>query len=341
MSSVITTAPDPTVKPGFGASFAPKMSICWYRNQQWEPLKVQALQPFSLHPAAHVFHYASTCFEGLKAYLTANGQVQIFRLQRHAERMQATAEALCLPKPGVELFTTAVLQAVAACRDAVPEPPGSLYIRPVLMGCDNNIGAAASRVQEACFYVLLSPVGDYFSGDKPLKILLDDKNMRSPPGFGVAKAGANYAAALRHIETARAEYGVDQVLFCPGGDVQETGASNFMLLRDKQLLTKPLDDSFLPGVTRDSVLKVAADLGYEVLERDFTVDELLDWTKTGEAALSGTAAVLAGIGSFVYQGREITVHNGQIGPHTLALRKALVDIQLGKTNDIHTWLTSV
>ena len=328
----------------FGADFASNMAITWFRDGSWETPRVKPLENLSLHPGAHVLHYASTSFEGMKAYRGADGQIRIFRLDRHAERMRKSLDIICLPQIGVERFKQMVLDLVAVCRDEVPEPPAALYIRPTMIGTEPNIGKAAAPTQEACFYVLVSPVGDYFAGGgKALKVLIEDEQGRTVDGLGECKTGVNYAAALRHIQKARAAYeGVDQVLFCPNGDVQETGASNFMLINDKKLITKALDDSFLHGVTRDSLLTIAQDLGYEVEERNISVDELKSWVKTGEAALSGTAAVLAGVGAFIHKGEEIPVRNGAgTGPNTQRLRDALTAIQIGSGEDKHGWLTSV
>jgi branched-chain amino acid aminotransferase len=141
--------------------------------------------------------------------------------------------------------------------------------------------------------------------------------------------------------SARAKYQADQVLFCPGGQVQETGAANFFLLREGELLTRSLDSSFLHGVTRDSLLTIGRDLGYSVSERKFDVLEMLDWVNTGEAALSGTAAVLAGVGTLIYGGVEHRVGNGDVGPLTRALRAHLIAVQQGEAPDRHGWLERV
>ena len=140
---------------------------------------------------------------------------------------------------------------------------------------------------------------------------------------------------------ARAKHQIDQVLFCPGGQVQETGASNFVLIRAGELLTRSLDSTFLHGVTRDSLLTLARDLGYRASERPFDVQEMLEWVKTGEATLSGTAAVLAGVGTLIYRGTEHRVASGDVGPLTRALRAQLVAIQQGETADRHGWLQPV
>ncbi len=165
--------------------------------------------------------------------------------------------------------------------------------------------------------------------------------MRSAPDFGLAKTGGSYATALRHILSAQREHNADQVLFCPGGDVQETGAANFMLLSDREILTKRTDASILPGVTRQSVLALAAETGYRISERDFTIQELLQWLPTGEAALTGTAVVIAGIGTLIYRGREHRAGDGGIGPNTRKLRQALTDIHAGLAPDTFGWLRTV
>jgi branched-chain amino acid aminotransferase len=190
--------------------------------------------------------------------------------------------------------------------------------------------------------VLASPVGDYFRGGaRPLKLLVDDQRARTTEQLGSTKTGGNYAAALGPTLDAKEKFGVDQVLFCPDGDVQETGAANFMLLSDTEIITKALDSSFLHGITRDSILRLGEDLGYTVSERNFTVDELLQRAATHEAALSGTAASLAPVGCLVYKGQEISVVDGKPGPNTEKLRAALQDIQSGAAADAHSWLTEV
>jgi branched-chain amino acid aminotransferase len=295
-----------------------------------------------MHPAAHVFHYASTCFEGFKAYRWKDGKARIYRLHDHIARMQKSAASLRLPVPDADMLAQMVIDLVGRQLDDIPEPPSSLYLRPTLIGTVENIGAAAAPSTEALLYVIASPVGDYFSaGAKTLKLLIDDQHERTTAQLGSTKTGGNYAAALGPTLDAKAKYGVDQVLFCPGGDVQETGAANFLLISDDEVITKPLDSSFLHGMTRDSILRLAADLGYTVNERNFTVDELLQYASTHEAALSGTAATLSPVGFLVYNGEEITVRDGKPGPNTEKLRAALQAVQNGSAPDKHGWLTEV
>jgi branched-chain amino acid aminotransferase len=274
----------------FGTVFCDHMSIARFENGGWGEAAIQPLASLSMHPASHVFHYASTCFEGFKAYRWKDGKAHIFRLHDHVARMQRSAKSLHLPVPEAELLAGMVEDLVRKQLDDIPEPPSSLYLRPTLIGTLPNIGAAAAPSTEATLFVLASPVGDYFAGGaRPLKLLVADTIARSTEQLGSTKTGGNYAAALGPTLAAKEKYGVDQVLFCPGGDVQETGAANFLLLSDEEIVTKPLNSSFLHGMTRASILALANDLGYRVNERNFTVAELLDWVQSYERYSCATA----------------------------------------------------
>ncbi len=323
----------------FGTEFCDNFVIAEFKDGAWGAPSMRPVEPLELHPASHVFHYASTCFEGFKAYRWPDGNAHVFRLSDHVERMRRSAESLRMPIPDADMLARMVIDLVALERDQIPEPPSSLYLRPTLIGTLQNIGAAASPSTEALLYVLASPVGDYFAGGiRPLKLLVEDERSRSTEQLGSTKTGGNYAAALGPTLDAKAEFGVDQVLFCPNGDVQETGAANFMLISDDEVITKPLDSSFLHGMTRASILTLAEGLGLRISERDFTVDELLGWVGDYEAALSGTAACLTPVGTFVYRGEEIAVREGG---NVEKLRNALQSIQYGQAEDVHGWLTAV
>ena len=287
------------MKP-FGTEFCDHIAIATYADGAWSAPSIEPLAPLPMHPAAHVFHYASTCFEGFKAYRWSDGKGRIFRLHDHVARMQRSAASLRLPIPDADLLAGMVVDAVHKNLADIPEPPASLYLRPTLIGTYQNIGAAAEPSPEATLFVLCSPVGDYFAGGAAaLKLLVEDKKARTTEQLGSTKTGGNYAAALGPTLEAKEKYGVDQVLFCPQGDVQETGAANFLLISDDEIITKSLDSTFLHGMTRDSILKLGAELGYTISERQFTVDELLEKVKTYEACLSGTAATLAPVGALV------------------------------------------
>lgn len=326
----------------FGTVFCDEYVSVRFSDGSWQAPAIQPMGPIPMHPASHVFHYASTCFEGFKAYRFADGKARIFRLHDHVARLQKSAASLRLPIPDADLLAKMVIDLVGRLVDEIPEPPSSLYLRPTLIGTEENIGAAAAPSRDALLYVIASPVGDYFgSGAKTLKLLVDDQHARTTDQLGSTKTGGNYAAALGPTLDAKAKYGVDQVLFCPNGNVQETGAANFLLISADEVITKPLDSSFLHGITRDSILKLAAENGYKISERNFTVDELLQLVATHEAALSGTAATLSPVGCLVHNGEEIIVRDGDAGPNTQKLRTALQDIQNGAAPDTHNWLTMV
>jgi branched-chain amino acid aminotransferase len=330
------------MRPAFGTLLTSHMAVAAYREGRWGEAEIKPVAPIELSPAAHVLHYASTCFEGFKAFRHADGSIHVFRMDRHIQRMRQSARQLVLPEPDAAQLAQMVRGVIERCRDAMPEAPGALYLRPILFGTTANIGAAATPATEALLMVLASPVWDYFAGGmKPLRILVDDEHARSAGQMGMVKTGGNYAAALGPTLSARAKFQVDQVLFCPGGEVQETGAANFLLIRDGALLTRGLDATFLHGITRDSLLALARDRGFAVSERIFDVAEMLEWVKSGEAALSGTAAVLAGVGTLIYRDTEHRVASGEVGPLTRGLRSALVAIQQGEAPDSHGWLERV
>ncbi len=327
----------------FGSLLAPFMVVANYRDGAWGAHEFMPVAPIPMHPAAHVLHYASECFEGFKVYKWADDSLNIFRMDRHFARMQQSARSLVLPVPDAAQLEAMVLGVIERNRASAPAAPGALYVRPMLLGTTPNIGAAATPSSEAMLIVLVSPVWDYFAGGvKPLRIYVEEQATRCASHLGVTKTGGNYAAALGPTLAARKAYQVDQVLFAPGGEVQETGAANFLLIRDGHILTRSLDASFLHGVTRDSLLTMAADRGYRIEERPFPVEEMLEWIKDGEAALSGTAAVLSGVGTLVRAGGiSYSVGTGQVGPNTQRLRADLVAIQQGTTPEPYGWLRAV
>jgi len=328
----------------FGTVFMPEMVLATFENDQWSQAKIVPADSLQLHPGAHVLHYSSTCFEGLKAFRHPDGSVHVFRMDQNIKRFAQSAKLLSLPEIDQAQVEKMILDIVAQYADDVPQPPGSMYIRPTHIGTEASIGKAAAPSLTSILYVLLSPVGDYFTGGaKPLRLLLDETGMRCAPHMGMIKSGGNYASALGPISKARATVNADQILFCPHGDVQETGAANFLLIDGNEIITKGLDASFLHGVTRDTILTLARDMGMTVSERNISVSELLERSaKPGvEAALSGTAAVLTPVGTFIHNDQEYTIGSGEPGPTTAKLRQALNDIQWGKAVDTHNWLRRV
>jgi branched-chain amino acid aminotransferase len=265
-------------------------------------------------------------------------------MDQNIARLAQSSRLLSLPEVDEAMLRKMILDLVIRYKDEVPAPPGTLYLRPTHIGTEAAIGKAAAPSSQSMLYVLASPVGDYFAGgDATLRILIDEVGMRCAPHMGMVKSGGNYASALQMLNKARVEHKADQVLFCPDGDVQETAAANFMLIEGNELVTKALDSTFLHGVTRASVLTLAAEMGLTVSERNLSVAELIERSAQpgAEAALSGTAAVLTPVGTLIYQGKDYTLGAGKPGPITIKLRKALNDIQFGMAEDRFDWLTPV
>lgn len=331
------TADDPTSTPrpaptgAFGSVFGPQMSVARFDGERWSEPELAPLDSFSMHPGTHALHYGSACFEGLKAHRQADGSSKPFRADAHAARMAQSAERLCLPVPPVELTERLIAMVVEANEELVPDPPGAMYLRPTLLGTDETIGAAAHPSETAIMFVLACPVGDYLP-PRPLTIVVETEMPRTTPQFGVVKAGANYAMALTPIMAARQHHGADQVLFAPGGIVQETGASNIVLIDGEHLVTPALTNAYLHGITRDSLLKVARSLGWQVEERELTVDDVVEWIArpAAELALTGTAAVVGAVGTLIVDGEPHPVGTAGQAPRTAELRQALIDIQTGR-----------
>lgn len=325
----ITARPAPSAP--FGSVFGPVMSVARFDGRSWGEPATAPLDAFRVHPGAHALHYGSACFEGLKAHRQVDGAVRPFRADAHAARMAQSAERLWLPVPPAELTRQLIDLAVEANEDLVPDSPGALYLRPTLLGMDETIGAAAHPSETAIMFVLACPVGDYLP-PRPLTIAVETEIPRTTPQFGVVKAGANYAMALTPIMAARQRYDADQVLFAPDGDVQETGASNIVLIDGDHLVTPELTDAYLHGITRDSLLKVARSMGWRVDERGVTVDDVVEWIArpNAELALTGTAAVVGAVGTLIVAGEPLSVGTPGHAPRTAELRQTLIEIQTGR-----------
>lgn len=328
--------------PPFGTVFGDTMAVARWADGSWSAPSIEPVAPIPMHPASHVLHYGSACFEGLKAHKGVDRQVRIFRLDRHVARLRSSAERLCLPVPDADLLAEMVVATVRDNANLVPDMPGSLYVRPTLVGTAPNIGAAGSPSSEAMLFILTSPVGEYFSGGiRPLRLAVETARPRTTPQFGSVKTGANYAMALGVTMEARAKHDVAQVLFAPNGVLQETGASNVLLLRPDRIVTPAIDGSFLEGVTRASILALGSDRGLDIEEREISMADLVEWCSDGEVALAGTAALLAPVGTLIVAGDEVPVGHGEVGETTLALRQELVDVQVARSPDTHGWTLEV
>ncbi len=335
--------------PGFGDYFTDHMTVAtWTSEGGWGEAEVKPYGPFLLDPAAAVLHYAQEVFEGMKAYRHADGSIHLFRPEANARRFQASAARLMLPELAVDDFVTAVAELVKADARWVPEATGerSLYLRPFMFASEVFLGVRAA--QRVTFSVIASPAGPYFKGGvKPVDIWVTDTYARAGVGgTGAAKCGGNYAASLI-AQYEGYEHGCSQVLFIEAADkdrVEELGGMNvFLVTADGRLVTPALTGTILEGITRDTILAVAADLGLTPEERRIAPEDLFDGIADGttvEAFSCGTAAVVTPIGAFKSNKGEWRLpENGS--PQTLALRNAILDIQYGRVPDTHGWLQQV
>lgn len=331
--------------PGFGRHFTDHMvTIRWTEGRGWHDAELVPYAPLSMDPANMTLHYAQTIFEGLKAYRQPDGSVATFRPEANAERFQASARRLAMPELPVETFIAAVDALVTQDKAWVPsQGEQSLYLRPFMFATEVGLGVRPAN--EYLFMVIASPAGAYFAGGvKPVSVWLSEEYVRAAPGgTGAAKAGGNYAASL--VAQAQAiEHGCDQVVWLDAIErrwIEEMGGMNLYFVYGNRIVTPELTGSLLPGITRASLLRIAADLGYEVSEGRISVDDWKNGNADGsltEVFACGTAAVITPVGSVKSTRANWTVGDGRPGEVTMRLRKALLDIQTGQSPDTHGWM---
>jgi branched-chain amino acid aminotransferase len=330
---------------GFGKLFTDRMLLVeWKAGQGWCDARIEPYGPFMLDPSCMVFHYAQEIFEGLKAYKWADGRIALFRPEMNARRFSQSAERLCMPAVPEELFLDSIIKLVSLERDWIPTADGtSLYIRPTMIAVEPALGVHPSS--HYYFYAILSPVGAYYAtGFNPVSIMVEDHYVRAVPGgTGEAKTGGNYASSLMAAQVAKKK-GFDQVLWLDGRErryIEEVGAMNMFFAYGNRIVTAPLNGSILSGVTRDSVIKLAPTLGYEVEERPIDVNDLMADIRAGkvtEAFGSGTAAVISPVGKLCYKGETIQLTGGKVGEVTQNMYDTLTGIQTGRIADTFGWV---
>lgn len=332
----------------FGKAMTDHMLIIDYdAGQGWHDARIIPYGPLQIDPAAKVLHYAEEIFEGLKAYRTADGSIQLFRIRDNIDRMNKSADRLCLPQIPEELAVSAIRKLVEVEQDWVPhEKDTSLYIRPFMIGLDAALGVHSSHHVQ--FIVVVCPVGAYYpEGLNPVKIYIENEDVRAVKGgTGMAKTGGNYAASLRAGNRAE-ERGYSQVLWLDGIHrkyIEEVGAMNVMFKVNGKILTPDLNGSVLDGITRRSCIQLLKDWGYEVEERRISAEELFTAAESGEleeAWGTGTAAVVSPIGELAMGDKKVTVSGGKIGEITQKLYDELTGIQWGRVADPHGWITKL
>ncbi len=332
----------------FGKYFTDHMFLMdWTTEKGWHDARIVPYGALPTDPATMVLHYAQETFEGLKAYRDPQGNVQLFRPEMNAQRMINSNRRLCMAELPVDMFVEAVEAIVKYDEEWIPTlPETSLYIRPFMYAAQPGVGVHPAN--HYIFCIILSPVGNYYpEGVNPVKIWVEDEYVRAVKGgTGFTKCGGNYAASIA-AQVKAEEHGYTQVLWLDGVHrkyVEEVGTMNVMFKIDGKIITAPLEGSVLPGVTRDSIITLLKDFGYEVEERLLSIDELMDAAKNGkleEAFGTGTAAVISPIGELCYKGEEVIINDFKTGELTQKLYDTLTGIQWGKVEDKFNWVHKV
>jgi branched-chain amino acid aminotransferase len=354
MTIPVRKTPKPFARPkeselGFGKFFSDHLLIADYSPEKgWHDARIEPYGPLPMDPAAGAFHYGQAMFEGLKAFRAADGSVNLFRPMHHCERMARGAPRLCIPPVDPKLMHTWLHAVTKVDADWVPTSAGtSLYLRPTIIASEGYLGVRAAT--RYLFFIITSPVGAYYAnGMKPVKIWVEREQTRAAHGgLGAVKAGANYAASLLAAQNAKKE-GYDQVLWLDAAkheQIEEVGTMNLFAYLGDELVTPPLSDSILAGVTRDCVIALAREAGVKVVERALTVTELQAAHAKGalkEVFGSGTAAVISPVGELALGGKvKLQINKGEVGPLAGRLYEEISGIQRGTRPDKYGWLNKV
>ncbi|WP_455477633.1 branched-chain amino acid aminotransferase [Bartonella sp. B41] len=335
--------------PGFGQFFTDHMvTIEWTKEKGWHNAVISQYKPFEISPSSTVLHYAQEIFEGLKAYRAKDGRILLFRPDANAQRFAKSAQRLAMPELPKDIFLNAINQLIKIDQKWVSDQQNaSLYIRPFMFGNENFLKVRPSK--EYIFCIIASPVGSYFQGEeKSVSVWIETNYSRAGPGgTGDAKCGGNYAASLLAQDSA-AQNNCSQVLFLDMIEhkwIEELGGMNVcFIMENNTLITPPLNGTILPGITRNSILKLAQQMGLRIEERPYSFEALKKDAQSGqlkEAFACGTAAVITAISRFKYKGGEFVIGNETIGQITKQLRTQLVDLQKGNKEDKNGWVYPV
>ena len=333
--------------PGFGKYYTDHMVIAeWDEKTGWSDAQLKAYAPLTLDPATMVFHYGQEIFEGMKAYIQPDGGISLFRPDANAKRFAKSAARIALPEMPVDFFVKTVEELVKADAGWVPKKIGeSLYIRPFMIATEVGLGVRPSN--HATYILIATPAAAYFNSAKAVTVWISTEYVRAAlGGTGEAKCGGNYAASLLAQKQAAKE-GCDQVAYIDAKErkwVEEMGGMNLYFIKgsgkDAKIITPKLTGTLLPGITRDSILTLANDLGYNTEEAMISIDDWRDGVKSGEITeifACGTAAVVSAVGSAKSIHGTWQTGDGQPGPITNQIRAALLAIQHGSAEDKHGW----
>jgi len=342
--------PKPTdeSKLGFGQIFTDHFFIVEYETGKgWYNASIEPYRPLILDPAVMCLHYGQLIFEGMKAYRGKDGSVYLFRPGENIKRMNESAVRLCMQPVDEDLFMDALVKLVTVEKEWIPRGIGtSLYIRPTMIATETALGVHPSN--KYLFYIIAGPVGAYYpEGFSPTKIYVSEEYVRAVRGgVGYCKAAGNYAASLYASQKA-SDLGYTQVLWLDAIEmkyVEEVGTSNIFFLIGDELITPPLTGSILPGVTRDSIIRLAKDWKINISERQLSMDEILDAYTDGtlkDCFASGTAAIVSPVGQIYYKGREYVINDGKTGELTERLYNEILQIQYGEKEDPFGWRVKI
>ncbi len=330
---------------GFGHVFTDHMFIMNYdKGQGWHDARIVPYAPLELSPAAMCLHYAQEVFEGLKAYRTADGSVQLFRPEENFKRLNVSNERLVIPQIDVDFCIEALDKLVSIEKDWVPHTDGaSLYIRPFIIACDPFLGVRPA--DSYMFIIILSPSGAYYStGLNPVSIYVESNYVRAVKGgMGFTKTGGNYAASLIGQDEAHKQ-NYSQVLWLDGIEkkyIEEVGAMNIFFVIDGEVVTPALQGSILSGITRKSSIELCRSWGLKVSEKRITIQEVADAYDAGklqEVFGTGTAAVISPVGTLKWGDKVMTINNNKIGEISQKLYDTMTGIQYGKIEDKFNWV---
>ena len=347
LTTVKKPKPDMT-KLGFGNYFTDHMFLMNYtEGQGWHDPRIVPFGDLPLSPAAMCLHYGQEVFEGMKAYLTDDKRVLLFRPEKNMERLNNSNDRLCIPRVDVEDCVQAIRELVQVDADWIPTEPGTyLYIRPFIIATDPYVGVRSSKTY--LFIVILSPVGAYYAeGINPVKIYVEDEYVRAVKGgIGFAKTAGNYAASIKSQYKAK-DKGYSQVLWLDGVErkyIDEVGTMNVFFVIGDEVITPAVEGSILPGITRMSAIELLESWGMKVSQRKLSIDEVAAAAENGtlrEAFGTGTAAVISPIGELNYEGKIMILNEGKIGPIAQKLYDSLTDIQWGRSADPFGWTREV
>ncbi len=339
---------DDETQLGFGVIMSNHMFMMDYNlEKKWHDPRIEPYGPLHLYPAAAILHYAQEAFEGLKAYRSKTDEIYLFRPKDNLKRMSRTCDRMCIPPFSEELVLEGLRKLLAVDRDWIPSSPGtSLYIRPNVVATEAFIGVRPAH--EYLFYIITGPVGAYYpEGFAPVKIMVEDSYSRAAPGgVGGAKTAGNYGATLKGQIEAH-DKGYSQVLWLDSRDhqyVEEVGTTNIFFKLKDELVTPPLAGTILPGITRDSVITLAKDIGLNVQERAISIDEIVSAIQVGELEevfCSGTAAVISPVSVLHFKGQDYGIGNGKDYLLAQELFDTLIAIQYGEADDPHGWREKV